>query len=259
MAQTDSNPDKPLKSAHRRQAAAGGAAAASPSAATPDGPVIGFNELRQACEISALREDLARLSEDAEALCGHIEDGVEQVRRRVAGLCAEELADPDVMAPLLQFAVGTLISIRDRARDIDLRFGAPDDAERPDWTAAAPPKGPPVKASPANPLSPAPALPAAAPPTARPLASPAKQAPAAALAMREPPPVAPFPAASPQPASPLAASPSAASPLAPAVYSPPPLSPTRPAAVAARPAPSPPPPRRAAADGPVDWLGPARK
>lgn len=256
MAQTDSNPDKPLKTALRRPAAAAGAAAASPPAATLDGPVIGFNELRQACEISALREDLARLSDDAEALCGHIEDGVEQVRRRVAGLCAEELADPDVMAPLLQFAVGTLISIRDRARDIDLRFGAPDDAERPDWTAAAPPKSPSAKTSPVNPLFPTPASPAP-PPAPHPPPPLAKPAPAAATAMRAPPP--PL-AVSPPPVSPP--SPQAVSPLAPlagATHPPPPLTPTRPGAVAVRPTPAPSAPSRRVADGPVDWLGPARK
>ena len=237
MAQTDSNPDKPLKTAHRRPTAA----PAPAQAAAQDGPVIGFNELRQACEISALREDLVRLSEDAEALCDHIEDGVEQVRRRVAGLCAEELADPDVMAPLLQFAVGTLISIRDRARDVDLRFGAPDDAERPDWTAAAPQKAAPPKSPP--PKSPPP-----------PTTPDRLEAAPAAPVTREPPPPPPPPPREPPRESPReSAAPFAASPLAPASYSPP----TRPIA-AARPA-APPPARRAAVDGPVDWLGPARK
>lgn len=250
MAQTDSNPDKPLKTALRRPTAAPAPAAA----ATQDGPVIGFNELRQACEISALREDLARLSDDAEALCGHIEDGVEQVRRRVAGLCAEELADPDVMAPLLQFAVGTLISIRDRARDIDLRCGAPDDATRPDWTAAAPPK------------TPSPPLSTPTPPPIPPLS-----APAAARAKTAP---APAPISAPTQASAPAHAPSPApgygmTPAAPRFAPPPPsnaggwLAPP-PAAPPVRPAPAAPsavtsPAAPSAGSGQVDWLSPARK
>lgn len=269
MAQTDSNPDKPLKTALRRPTAA----PAPAPAATQDGPVIGFNELRQACEISALREDLARLSEDAEALCGHIEDGVEQVRKRVAGLCAEELADPDVMAPLLQFAVGTLISIRDRARDIDLRFGAPDDAGRPDWTAAAPPKSaaPPPLSAPTPPLS--------APAVAR--------AKAASTPVPAPPPApayAPSPAAGPAPGSgatpaaprfaPPPPRPSVPSPAQPPSFSQPSFSPSPPsnaggwlapppAATPVRPAPAPPPVASRAAppagSSQVDWLSPARK
>ncbi|NUB17007.1 hypothetical protein GAY28_34175 [Azospirillum brasilense] len=48
------------------------------SGRTPGTP-IGFHELRQACEISALREDLERVLQDTSALRDSIEDAVEQV------------------------------------------------------------------------------------------------------------------------------------------------------------------------------------
>lgn len=221
---------------------------AARGAEVTEGPVIGFNELRQACEISALREDVARLSDEIGGLCGHIEDGVEQVRDRVAGLCAEELADPDVMAPLLQFAVGTLIAIRDRAREIDARVGATDDAERPDWTAAAPPKA-------ASPLAPA----SAAPPV---MAPPANAAP-----VERPPPVVRRAAEAPPPPPPAPLSAGGSWLAPPPLVSPPAPPPTRSAPTSvAIPAPTSatrgnvgPTSARNAAAGVVDWLGPARK
>lgn len=234
MAQTDSNRGKHAKNPPQRpaQSAAGG----------HDGPEIGFNELRQACEISALREDLTRLGEEADALCEHIESAVEQVRDRVAGLCAEELADPDVMAPLLQFAVGTLIGIRDRAREMDTRTGAVDDAVRPASPRAAP-------LFPASHLSDSESI---------------SSEPAPSVAARTPPPpssVAPPPRPSaPRPTPPPAPLAVVAPPAPLTAVAPPP-------AVAWTPPPSPisppprPPPRQTAAKPPgsVDWLGPARK
>lgn len=77
---------------------------------------IGFHELRQACEISTLRQELERAHKQAEALRAHIEATVEAVRTRVASLTADDLADPATMAPLLQDAVAQLVSIRDAAR-----------------------------------------------------------------------------------------------------------------------------------------------
>lgn len=100
------------------------------SGRTPGTP-IGFHELRQACEISALREDLERVLQDTGALRDSIEDAVEQVRRRFAALTAEELANSETMAPLLQFAVSTLLSIRDEARRINTQTGPVDDDDRP--------------------------------------------------------------------------------------------------------------------------------
>jgi hypothetical protein len=227
MAQTDSNRGKHAKNPPQRPA--------RPAGGGHDGPEIGFNELRQACEISALREDLVRLGEEAEALCEHIESAVEQVRDRVAGLCAEELADPDIMAPLLQFAVGTLIGIRDRAREIDTRTGVIDDAAR-----SASPRAP--SSSPAS----RPPIAESAPPEAA--APPSSPSPAPSPSRPSPPPrtVAPLtPAVAPA----FAPAPVAFAP-APVAFAPaPPASPPRPS------------PRQTAAKPPgsVDWLGPARK
>lgn len=272
MAQTDSNPDKLPKTPPRRSAAPVGAAAAAPAGAPPakpsaaslDGPVIGFNELRQACEISALREDLARLGEETESLCDHIEEGVEQVRKQVAGLCAEELADPDVMAPLLQFAVGTLIAIRDRAREIDTRVGAADDDVRPDWTVASPSprttRPAPSYSAPSASSSPAPSAPSPPAPLSRAQVPPEPVPSAPVPSAVKPPPIsAPPPSSVPPPRSPppLAPVSAASEPASGGSWLAPPA-----AAGANRSAPGHAAvpgsaPRRAA--GPVDWLGPARK
>ncbi|WP_448202884.1 hypothetical protein [Azospirillum sp. sgz302134] len=168
---------------------------------------IGFHELRQACEISTLREELERIVQETEALRDHIEEAVEQVRNRFAALTPEDLADSDRMAPLLQFAVSSLLEIRDGARRLNTQTGAMADDDRPSWMGAAEaPRTRPAATSPA----PSP-LPPAAPP-----------------AMPDVPPAAPL-------LSPL-------SPMTPAVYAAPPPSPrptpaSAPAQAQAEPAP----------------------
>lgn len=106
------------------------------SASIP-GAGIGFHELRQACEISALREDLERLAHEAGALRDGVEQAVETVRDRFAALTAEEMADPMVLAPLLQLAVTTLLEIREQARQLNTQTGPLSDDERPSWLGAA--------------------------------------------------------------------------------------------------------------------------
>ncbi|WP_247882047.1 hypothetical protein [Azospirillum sp. TSH100] len=101
------------------------------------GAGIGFHELRQACEISALREDLERLAHEAGALRDSVEQAVETVRDRFAALTAEEMADPMVLAPLLQLAVTTLLDIREQARQLNTQTGPLSDDERPSWLGAA--------------------------------------------------------------------------------------------------------------------------
>jgi hypothetical protein len=101
------------------------------------GAGIGFHELRQACEISALREDLERLAHEAGALRDGVEQAVETVRDRFAALTAEEMADPMVLAPLLQLAVTTLLDIREQARQLNTQTGPLSDDERPSWLGAA--------------------------------------------------------------------------------------------------------------------------
>jgi len=101
------------------------------------GAGIGFHELRQACEISALREDLERLAHEAGALRDGVEQAVETVRDRFAALTAEEMADPMVLAPLLQVAVTTLLEIREQARQLNTLTGPLADDERTSWLGAA--------------------------------------------------------------------------------------------------------------------------
>ncbi|GLR82076.1 hypothetical protein HUE56_17105 [Azospirillum oryzae] len=106
------------------------------SASLP-GAGIGFHELRQACEISALREDVERLAHEAGVLRDGVEHAVEIVRDRFAALSAEEMADPMVLAPLLQLAVTTLLDIREQARQLNTQTGPLSDDERPSWLGAA--------------------------------------------------------------------------------------------------------------------------
>lgn len=101
------------------------------------GAGIGFHELRQACEISALREDLERLAHEAGALRDGVEQAVETVRDRFSALTAEEMADPMVLAPLLQLAVTTLLDIREQARQLNTQAGPLSDDDRPSWLGAA--------------------------------------------------------------------------------------------------------------------------
>jgi uncharacterized membrane protein YccC len=145
---------------------------------SPASDTIGFRELRQACEISALREDLERVLQGTGALKEHIEAVVEEVRERFAKLTAEELGDARSMLPLLQFAVSQLMSIRDRARQTDTEPGGLSDETRGYWDATEPPR--PATAGPAAPLP--------APPIAAPAAAPRPPEPPPPAAQMNPPP-----------------------------------------------------------------------
>jgi hypothetical protein len=244
------------------------------------GAGIGFHELRQACEISALREDLERLAHEAGALRDGVEQAVEDVRDRFAALSADEMADPMILAPLLQLAVTTLLEIREQARQLNTRTGPLADDERPSWLGAAEaprlrPSTPPPAWGEAwdeetPPSRPQPVAPV--PPSDQPAASPgdlpARPAQKALAAPTAPAPVAePFrPAAAPStpaPAAPISPTQS------PAASSAAPILPAdaQAAWLAAEPAPPPPPSRAATArntgtgrprpPGGIDWLGPA--
>lgn len=228
------------------------------------GAGIGFHELRQACEISALREDLERLAHEAGALRDSVEQAVEDVRDRFAALSAEEMADPMVLAPLLQLAVTTLLEIREQARQLDTRTGPLADDERPSWMGAAeaPRLRPSTPSAPdeaweeeapqsrPQPVAPLPSSDHTAPPPADLPARPGQRALAA--------PTAPAPVAEPfRPAVDLHASAAASTATAD----------TQAAWLAGEPAPAPPPSRAAATrnngtgrprpPGGIDWLGPA--
>lgn len=206
------------------------------------GSGIGFHELRQACEISTLREDLERLTHEAEGLRDSVEEAVEDIRDRFAALSAEQMTDAAVMAPLLQVAVATLLDIRERTRRLNTITGPVADDDRSSWLGAADaPRVHPANLT-AAPCSPAPlpSSPAAAPSPAEPVLQkswPAPPAPSLPREVAEPP----VPADSP-PVSP------AASWLTAKAAPPPPLS----RAATARNAASTP-----AMPGGIDWLGPA--
>lgn len=209
---------------------------------------IGFHELRQACEISALRQDLERLIDETCALRAYVDEQVEQVSGRFAALTPGDLASAARMLPLLEHAVTTLVGIRDAARRASLATGAVPDDQRP-----APPRLRGMEVPPTPPVAvPAPSMPA--PPAAPP--------PPAPMAAAAPPPA---PAAAP---SPILATPADSLLMAPASSQPaPPPRPAGPAAAvsgnvaapvwvlpAAAPA-APRPARRAEPPKEVDWLG----
>lgn len=210
---------------------------------------IGFHELRQACEISALREELERVAHEAGTLRDGIEDAVEQVRARFAALSADEMTDAAVMAPLLQFAVATLLDLRDRARGLKIETGALADDDRPSWMAADASRMHPNASPAAEPEAEQPAPPP--PPSPSFSASPEPRNP-------EPQNLDPLPPRPPLPAAqrPVAPrTPPAASWLNPAAATPPPPPPPAPPAPV-RSAPA----RIGTPSGPskgIDWLGPA--
>ncbi|WP_449231643.1 hypothetical protein [Azospirillum doebereinerae] len=226
--------------------------------ATGSGSGIGFHELRQACEISTLREDLERLSHEAGALRGSVEEAVEEIRDRFAALTAQEMTDAAAMAPLLQLTVTTLLDIRERTRQLHTRTGPVADDERSSWLGAADaPRVRPANAMPANAVT-APCAPAQVPPRAEvpPVPKPERAPSKPILAALEPsaPSMAPVPLTPATPAAPsTAASWLASKPIPPPLSSPSSL-------------PSPPPSRvtnaRVAGSSPtppggIDWLGPA--
>lgn len=208
---------------------------------------IGFHELRQALEISSLKQDLERVARDTGDLRAHIEEAVEQVRARFAALTPEELADASHMAPLLQSAVKSLLDIRDAARRIEVSTGPVADADRPD-----PPPLSLLHAARPEPARREPARPEPAQP------EPARPEPVHRDTVRPPD---PQPAAVAPPATPAPQLPRAPAPPSPSVTDIKPASwmhatsgpPARAASGAPRPA-------RATAPAPsVDWLGPPRR
>lgn len=206
------------------------------------GSGIGFHELRQACEISTLREDLERLTHEAGGLRDSVEEAVEDIRDRFAALTAEQMTDAAMMAPLLQVAVTTLLDIRERTRRLNTLTGPVADDDRSSWLGAA--DAPRVR--PAN-LTAAPCSPAAQPSSSAVVPSPTLPA------LQKSQPVPPAPSSSrevaepPVPVDPPSGSP-AASWLTAKAASAPPLS----RAASARNATSAP-----ATPGGIDWLGPA--
>lgn len=152
---------------------------------------IGFHELRQACEISALRQDLERLIDETSALRTFVDEQVEQVSSRFAALTPGDLADAARMLPLLEYAVATLAGIRDAAHRASLATGAIPDDQRPapprlrgmdvPTAAMVPAPAPPPPPVAAQPPAAAPTV--TAPPAPAPLPSPIQATPVDSLLM----------------------------------------------------------------------------
>jgi len=101
---------------------------------TSTSPTIGFHQLRQAWEISSLRETLARREQDVNRLQSLVEREVERVRKLFSALESHELTDATIITPILSEAVAALIDIRDASRHLDERF---DDSLPPPGNEAA--------------------------------------------------------------------------------------------------------------------------
>ena len=80
---------------------------------------FGFHQLRQACEISSLRQEITRILAGTGDLQILIENEVERVRQRLGALDTADSHDPAKLSPLLSDAMAALIEIRDASRRLE--------------------------------------------------------------------------------------------------------------------------------------------
>ena len=80
---------------------------------------FGFHQLRQACEISSLRQEITRILSGTADLQILIENEVERVRVRLGALDTADSHDPTKLSPLLSDAMASLIEIRDASRRLE--------------------------------------------------------------------------------------------------------------------------------------------
>ena len=134
------------------------------------GQGFGFHQLRQACEISTLRQNIARILANTADLQILIENEVEQVRQRLSMLSSEELQDPGKLSPVLGEALTALIEIREASRRLESSMASRDhgtpNLSGADSVVEAPPRpAPPLPPPPPRrPLPPTPPVPPAAAP-----------------------------------------------------------------------------------------------
>ena len=83
------------------------------------GQAFGFHQLRQACEISSLRQEITRILAGAADLQILIENEVERVRQRLGALDTVDSHDPAKLSPLLSDAMAALLEIRDASRRLE--------------------------------------------------------------------------------------------------------------------------------------------
>ena len=80
---------------------------------------FGFHQLRQACEISSLRQEITRVLAGTADLHILIENEVDRVRQRLGGLDTADSQDAARLSPLLSDAMAALIEIRDASRRLE--------------------------------------------------------------------------------------------------------------------------------------------
>ncbi|MEI6557042.1 MAG: hypothetical protein WCO00_01445 [Rhodospirillaceae bacterium] len=100
------------------------------------GQAFGFHQLRQACEISSLRQEITRLLGGTAELQILIENEVERVRQRLGALDAAESQNPARLSPLLSDAMAALIEIRDASRRLETAMARRTPDPRPPAPAA---------------------------------------------------------------------------------------------------------------------------
>ncbi len=137
---------------------------------------FGFHQLRQACEISSLRQEITRILAGTADLQILIENEVERVRQCLGALDAAESQDPARLSPLLSDAMASLIEIRDASRRLEVTIARRSPDTRPPAAPAADlieqtlrrsftePQSPPPQAPRTPPPEPAYTPPAAPPP-----------------------------------------------------------------------------------------------
>ena len=96
---------------------------------------FGFHQLRQACEISSLRQEITRILAGTADLQILIENEVERVRLCLGALDAAESLDPARLSPLLSDAMASLIEIRDASRRLETTLARRSPAYGPGWYA----------------------------------------------------------------------------------------------------------------------------
>lgn len=97
---------------------------------------FGFHQLRQACEISSLRQEITRILAGTADLQILIENEVERVRQRLGALDTAESHDPAKLSPLLSDAMAALIEIRDASRRLETAIARRTPDTRPSAPAA---------------------------------------------------------------------------------------------------------------------------
>ena len=80
---------------------------------------FGFHQLRQACEISSLRQEITRILAGTADLHILIENEVDRVRQRLGALDTADSQDAARLSPLLSDAMVALIEIRDASRRLE--------------------------------------------------------------------------------------------------------------------------------------------